>query len=167
MNSLKILLLILAATLAYKNAVSQNVSMNILTQNSGMISKVETRFVEVTVCNTSSTIAVPVYKLRPQISVPISIIHIPDTGHILPKGWKFISITDGVIRLSNGTDQIPINDCRTILIAVKGIAIGGPLTISGNMLFSNGLAPGSASGSATTSDNSADNASTSTCEVTK
>lgn len=167
MRSFKLILLSLAISMIYTSTVSQNVLMNILTQNSGTMSKGGTVFVEVTVCNTSSTTTVPVYKLRPQISVPVSIIHIPDTGHILPRGWNIISIADGVIRLSNGTDQVPPNDCRTILIALTGKSIGGPLTISGNMLFSNGLGPGNTSGPATAGDNIADNASTSTCEVTR
>lgn len=154
-------------SMTYNFAVSQNVLLNILTLNSGKIRNHGFGIVEVTVCNTSSTTSVPPYKIRPQISTPVSIINIPDTGHILPTSWKIISIVEGVIRLSNGNDQIPPNDCRTIFIVVRGTSIGGPLTISGNMLFSNGFTPGNVSGPATAGDNTADNASTSTCEVYK
>ena len=147
------------------NAAAQNVSINVLTQNSGQVNLNGTVFVEVTIANTSSTTAVPNYKLRPQISIPTSIVNIPATGHILPAGWTIISNAAGVIRVSNGTDQIPANTARTILIAIHGDVLGAPQTVSGNLLFSNGVAPGSASGPATVGDLTADNSSSSTIQV--
>jgi hypothetical protein len=165
MKVFRLLFLFLAFT--SKNAAAQDVLLNILTQNSGVINKNGTAFLEITVCNTSSVIAVPVYKLRPQISFPSQLVSIPDTGHILPAGWAITRNTGSVVFLSNGTDQLPVNECRTILIAMKGKGIGGPSTISGNLTFSNGIAPGAAAGSATTGDNPADNASTSTIKVYK
>jgi hypothetical protein len=120
---------------------------------------------EVTVCNTDATDSVPVYKLRPQISIPKDIAVIPGTGHSLPAGWTITS-NDGVtIRLSNGTDRIPAHTCRTILIAVEGKTAGGPSTISGNLLFSSGESPGASPGGPTKGDNPADNSSTTTCTI--
>lgn len=165
MKLFKSLFLFLAVAFASESAMAQDVLLNILTQNSGAVSKKETIFLEVTVCNTSATTAVPVYKLRPQISFPAALVSIPDSGHNLPAGWSILSNTAGVVWLSNGTDMIPPHDCRTILIAIKGRSVGGPSTISGNLMFSNGISPGSSPGGATPGDNPADNASTSTVRV--
>jgi hypothetical protein len=158
-------LLLILAVLSAKHASAQDVLLNILSQNSGAVSKNQTVFLEVTVCNTSSAITVPAYKLRPQISFPSALISISDSGHVLPPGWTITSNTGSVVFLSNGTDQLPTNGCRTILIAMQGKSIGGPSTISGNLTFSNGIAPGSTPGPATPGDNPADNASTSTIKV--
>lgn len=155
----------MVSAFAARDAASQNVLINVLTQKSGIASIGGIIYLEVTICNTSATVSVPAYKLRPQISVPSSLIGLPEAGHILPNGWSIISNANGVIRLSNGTDMIAANDCRTILIAMQGNSPGGPSTISGNLMFSNGVAPGSASGAATPGDNAADNISTSTCKI--
>ena len=167
MKVFKLFLIFFVFTCTSKNADAQNVLLNILTQNSGIVNKNGTVFLEVSVCNTSATTAVPEYKLRPQLSFPAELVSLPDTGHILPPGWTITSNTGAVIRLSNGDDQIPPTGCRTILILMKGKNIGGRSTISGNMTFSSGIAPGSVSGSATAGDNPADNASTSTIQVIK
>jgi len=166
MNSIRTFLLLIIASVFCFAVTAQNVSLNLLTQNSGLVSVGGTVNLEVTVCNTDGAVSVPVYKLRPQISVPAAIASIPVSGHTLPAGWNIVSNSGTVVRLTNGTDQIPANTCRTILIQVQGNTIGGPSTISGNMLFSNGSAPGSASGSATAGDNPSDNSSTSTVQVT-
>lgn len=145
---------------------AQNVSINILTQNSGQVPVGGTVPLEVTICNTDASVAVPNYKLRPRISVPASIVSIPATGHSLPAGWNITANTGTQITLTNGTDQVPAGECRTILIMVQGNTIGGPSTINSNLLFSNGVAPGTATGTATPGDGSSDNTSTSTVEVT-
>ncbi len=146
---------------------SQNVMINVLTQNSGVVKRDETVFFEITINNTSPTSSVPAYKLRPQISFPTTVVEVPNTGHILPKGWAITSNRNGVILLTNGTDVIPENERRIILIAIRGKATGGPSSIAGNLTFSNGIAPGAAVGSALAGDNIADNASTSTVRVVK
>jgi hypothetical protein len=149
------------------NAISQNIMINVLTQNTGVVEKNGLIFFEVTISNTSPTKAVPIYKLRPQISFPTALVSIPEAGHVLPKGWSLTSNDKGIVWLSNGTDIIPGNGTRTILIAMKGKELGGPSTISGNLTFSNGIAPGSVVGSATIGDNIADNISTSSITVRK
>lgn len=165
MKAIKLTLLLFAGSFISVCANSQNTMINILTQNSGVVNKGATVFVEVSICNTDAIDSVAAYKLRPQISIPVSIASIPTSGHVLPAGWTIISNENGTIRLSNGTDIIPTHTCRTILIAIKGEGVGGPSTISGNLLFSNGNAPGSTPGAATTRDNPADNSSTSTCKT--
>ncbi len=165
MKIFKLIILLITACCISKNAASQDVLMNILTQNSGIININGTVFLEITVCNKSSTTAIPVYKLMPQISFPAEIVNIPDTGHVLPPGWTLTFNKGASIRLSNGTDEIPLHECRTILIAAKGKAVGGPSTISGTLTFSNGIAPGTAAGASTPGDNPADNSSTTSIKV--
>lgn len=167
MKPFKLFFLLVVAFLS-NTAFSQNVQLNILTRDTGIVRINGTIFIEVTVCNTDSKhTAVPAFKLRPQISVPAGLVSIPDTGHILPKGWIITNNTGSVIRISNGTDEISRIECRTILIAVRGIAVGGPSSIIGNMNFSNGIAPGSESGGPTTGDFPADNSSSTSIKVLK
>jgi hypothetical protein len=165
MNLFKLSTLLIAAALLFTNTRAQNVSINILTQNSGQVSAGATVALEVTVCNTDGALSVANYKLRPRISVPSALVSIPATGHTLPQGWTITANTGSQITLSNATDQVPAGACRTILILMQGNTIGGPSTVNGNLLFSNGVAPGTTTGTATPGDASADNTSTSTVEV--
>lgn len=158
-------LLAIAVLLTSLKGISQNIMINVLSQNSGEVKKGETIFFEVTIYNTSPTKSLPKYKLRPQISFPAALVTIPQNGHVLPKGWKINSIKNGVLILSNGTDIIPENASRTILIAMKGIGIGGPSAIIGHIFFSNGIEPGILNGIATKEDNIADNSSISTIRI--
>jgi len=136
-----------------------------LTQNSGQVTQGGIVNIEVTVGNTGPTGAIGANKVRAQISVPIAIANIlpnaQQTG--LPSGWTITVNNGGAITICNGSDVIPVGASRTILIKVQGNTIGGPSTVTGNLLFSNGTsctAPGSLSG-----DNTADNSSTSSLEV--
>jgi hypothetical protein len=158
---------ILSAFLNPTNLFSQNVVINVLTQNAGIVKKGELSFFEVTIINTSSVKSLPTYKIRPQIMFPDELVSIPDTGHVLPEGWVISSNKNGVVMLSNGTDNVPGYGSRTILIAFRGKSIGGPKTITGNILFSNGTTPGTESGPPTKEDNIADNFSSSSIEVFK
>jgi len=159
--------LFLFTSFGASNLYAQNSMINVLTRNSGVVKKGEIIFFEVSINNTSPTTSIPLYKLRPQISFPINLVDIPATGHILPKGWAITSNSKGVVTLTNGTDFIEENGNRTILIAMKGKAEGGPSTIMGNLIFSNGVAPGSGVGVPLPGDNMADNSSTSSIIVVK
>jgi hypothetical protein len=167
MKIFKHLIFILLITFTSKNIFAQNVTLNVVTQSAGVVKKGELIYFEVYVNNTSATKVVPKYKLRPQISFPTSLVSVQQTGHELPKGWTIISNAKGVVTLSNGTDNIDPNTSRRILISIKGNGLGGPSTISGNLLFSNGFEPGSVPGISTVGDNLADNISTSTVMVVK
>lgn len=145
--------------------LAQNVIINLLTHQAGMVGRGELLALEITINNSSATDTVPAFKLRPQVSVPVKLVAVADTGHVLPPGWSIIHNREGVVRFSNGTDRLAPFEARTILLMMRGVDVGGPSTISGNLLFSNGLAPGSASGTATPGDNPADNSSTTTCQV--
>ena len=151
---------------SFISASSQNALINILTPNSGIVKKGKTFFLEVTINNTDAASHVGIYKINTQISVPSAIVSIPATGHVLPTGWIITSHNDSTINLSNGKDMIAANDARTLLIAIKGNKMGGPLTISGQLSFSNGQAPGTASG-ILAGDTPLDNSSTTTVKVTK
>lgn len=165
MKFFKTIVIYFLVMLISEYALSQNILINVLTKNSGVLKAGETGFLEVSICNTSSLIPLMAYKIKPQVSFPVSLVSVSDTGHILPPGWSILSSSDGIIRLSNGSDQIPPNNCRTVLLAFNGITKGGPLTISGNVLFSNAQFPGNVSGPATYGDNAADNTSSTTCKV--
>ncbi|MBC7936593.1 MAG: hypothetical protein H7Y86_14680 [Rhizobacter sp.] len=164
MKPFKLMLLFLAGAFTFTNAVSQNALINILTQNSGILHKGETIFVEVTVNNTDPASFIGVYKIKTHISVPSAISTIASSGHILPTGWTILSNTGAEIVLSNGKDIIAANDARTILIAIQGNNPGGPSTIMGQLSFSNGTSPGAALGSLP-GDNPADNSSISACKI--
>ena len=164
MKLFKLILLGLTVSFSVMSATSQNALINVLTQNSGIVNKGKTVFLEVTVNNTDAYLFIGIYKIKVQISVPPAIASIATKDHILPTGWKIISNDGSVITLSNGKDIIAENDARTLLIAINGTKIGGPLTILGQLSFSNGEEPGTAPGTLK-GDNPADNSSTSTCKV--
>jgi large repetitive protein len=159
-----LILAVLIAFAAAMTASAQNISVNVLTQNSGLVNVGGTVFLEVTVCNTSPTVAAPTNKIRVQVSAPAAICNIPVSGHNLPAGWSIVSNTGSVIRVCNGTDAIPANGCRTILIALQGTVVGGPSTVQGQLQFTNGTSC-STNGGGTAGDNTADNSSTSTLQV--
>lgn len=162
---MKTIILLLITIFTCTGITAQNLSLNILVRNSGKVNKNGTVMLEVTVCNTDATVAAPAFKLRPQISIPASIVTIAATEHVLPAGWSITANKGAQLWLSNGTDTIAAGDCRTILIAMKGIAAGGPSTVSGNLLFANGMAPGNTTGGQLPGDSPGDNSSTSTVEV--
>jgi len=140
--------------------------INVLTKNVGIVKKGRTIFIEATINNTDPTSFVGIYKIKAQIAVPNAIVSITSAGHSLPTGWEIISNTDSTITLSNGKDIIAPSDARTLLIAIKGKKIGGPLSVSGQLFFSNGIAPGTNPGSLK-GDNPLDNFATSSCQVKK
>ena len=147
------------------NVHSQNVMLNAVTHHSGIVKLNETVFFEIKVSNTSPVIAIPAYKIKIQINFPESLVNVPDTGHVLPDGWKILSNKNGVVLLSNGTDIIAENENRNLLIAIQGKAVGGPSSIKANLFFANGIEPGVTAGSSLKGDNTADNSSSSSIEV--
>ncbi len=165
MKTARLLFLFLTGILFYNTALSQNVSINVLTKESGIVQKGKTVFFEVTINNTDPSVIVGQYKLKAQITVAdAALVTIQTAGHNLPTGWEIISNEGNVITISNGKDLIAPNDARTLLIALEGKNTGGPVSLSGQLFFSNGIAPGTEPGSLN-GDNPADNFSTSTCKV--
>ena len=164
MKSFARIIFILAGIATYHTASAQNVSINILTQNSGVVTRGRTSFLEVAVNNTDPNAYVGIFKIQVKISVPADIVSIPDEGHSLPTGWTITSNTGSTITLSNGKNMIASRDGRTILIALQGKKTGGPSTITGQLSFSTGESPGTAPGSLS-GDSPADNSSTTTIKV--
>jgi Secretion system C-terminal sorting domain len=147
MQLFKRLTFLILVALISKNAISQNVMLNILTQKSGIVKKGESLFLEASITNTNSKDFIGIYKLKVQIIVPAEIISIDTTGHILPTGWKISSNNGSSMIISNGMDMIAATDNRNILISIKGKKVGGASTIMGQLSFSDGVAPGTAPGS--------------------
>jgi len=164
MQLFKSTLCALAGIFSFAIAFSQNVMINVLTQNAGTVSKGKTVFLEVTINNTDPNVYLGIYRIQAKISVPAEIVSIPATGHVLPTGWTITSNNGSTITLSNGKNMIASNDARTILIALQGKKAGGPSTISGQLLFSNGEAPGTAPGTLA-GEMTGDNSSTTTIKV--
>ncbi len=164
MKSAKLYLLLLFAAFTATHAIAQNALINVLTQNAGIVQKGKTVFLEATVNNTDPLSFIGIYKLKVQISVPSAITSIAATGHILPTGWEIINNSGESITLSNGKNMIAASDARTLLIAIEGVKVGGPLTIIGQLSFSNGIAPGTAAGTLP-GNNPGDDSSVSTCKV--
>jgi Secretion system C-terminal sorting domain len=164
----KIILLFLAGVFTIINVSAQsNATLNILTLNSGQVGLGQTVDVQVTVGNTGPTTSIGVNKVRAAISYPFAIVtalpNAQQTG--LPPGWTITVNNTGIgsIVICNGSDVIPVGVQRQIFIKLQGVALGGPSTINGNLIFSNGASctiPGTLNG-----DGSADNTSTSSIEV--
>lgn len=165
MKLFRIIMLFLAGAFGVSGASGQaNAIINILTQNSGLVNIGGSVFLQVDIGNTGPNSSIGVYKVKAQISAPSNLVTIPPTGHQLPAGWTILSNNGSVINISNGTDIIPVDEVRTILIALQGTTLGGPSTVAGVLSFSNGIAPGSGPG-ILSGDNIADNISQSSVEV--
>jgi hypothetical protein len=165
MKTIGYLLLITVATFFQIKSFAQNISVNALTLNSGIVKKGETVFYDVQINNTDHEQMTGVYKIKVQVSIADSAnLKIKASGHALPTGWKIIFNTGTVITFSNCKDIIAPNDARKLLIALEGKNTGGPVIISSQLSFANGVEPGIEPG-ILNRDKPADNFSTSTCTV--
>jgi len=165
MRSIKLLGLLIVVLLATVKASGQaNAYLNILTLNGGQVVVGGSVDIQVSVGNSGPN-AIQAFKVRAQISVPGAIVTVlpnaQQTG--LPTGWTVQSNTGSSIIICNGADVIPAGVQRQIFIKIQGIAIGGPSTINGTLLFSNGTncnITGSLAG-----DNTSDNTGTTSIQV--
>ena len=160
-----IILFVIVVFTVSKTSGQANALINILSGNGGIIGIGGTENLQVSISNSGPSASIGIYKIKVTITVPNAIGSIPATGHILPIGWTITSNDGTTLKLSNGTDIIPVSELRNIFIAIKGIALGGPSTIFGSLAFSNGVAPGTGFG-ALTGDLTGDNNSTTTITVT-
>jgi hypothetical protein len=166
MRRLKNIIVIIIFLHIGKFSFSQNAMINLLTQQSGIVKKGEKLFLEVSITNANSKKFIGIYKIIAQVNVPNEILTIDSIGHILPNGWKILQNNGNSISISNGMNMIAATDNRILLIALVANKIGGPLTISGEISFSNGNAPGTELGFLD-GDLLGDNFSTTTCKVIK
>jgi Secretion system C-terminal sorting domain/SprB repeat len=77
----------------------------------------------ITVGNTG-TASITANRVRPRISVPTIVEILPDAQQTLPSGWSIVSSTTQAINICNGTDIIPVNGNRSIIIKVRGVSSG-------------------------------------------
>lgn len=141
-----------------------NPFINVLPDNSGIVSNGGTLDIIVTIGNTGPISAVPQAKLRPIIQVPTSVNFLPNAQQTgLPTGWTILSNSGAQLRLCNSTDAIPVNTSRTIILKVQGVTVSPPQTFSGNINFGNGTT--CAAGPSVAGDQITDNSATSTIEV--
>ncbi len=165
MKYFKVLLVLLISIITgYYASAQSNASINVLTLNSGIVNG--NGYVQVDIGNSGPSTSIGVNKVRAQISIPSAIaIAAPNSEQSLPQGWTIMVNNGGTIQICNGSDIIPVNAVRTILIKIKAVSIGGPSTVSGVLSFGPGsgicTGPGSLAGDVT-----ADNTSTSTIQVT-
>jgi hypothetical protein len=164
LSTLFILFTTVVFTVKSLPAQTANASLNILTLNSGQVSRGGITDLQVSVGNTGRD-SIGINKVRAQISIPAAIATaLPTTEQTgLPPGWTITVNTGNTITICNGNDIIKANTQRQLFIKLKGTAAGGPSTINAFLLFSNGIictAPGVLAG-----DSPADNSSTTTIRV--
>ena len=147
----------LVLSLSYASA--QNVSLNMLVLNSGVIPLNGNGTLQATINATTGTAGqsspVAAGKVNVQITVPPSLT-ISATQNNLPAGWSVRNNNGTVINLCNSSSTITVNTAVNLPIDLQGVSstTGSP-TISGQISFrTNCSAPGSLSG-----DNASDNSS--------
>lgn len=84
MKILKLIALLIVCFFFNNKVISQNILLNILTHDAGIVHKNGIVFLEISICNTDASDSVAMFKLKPQISVPEAIAIIKPTGHTLP-----------------------------------------------------------------------------------
>ncbi len=147
-------------------AKSQNVSINLLTQNNGIVNVGSTVYLELTFSNTSNTSTVGNYRLKPLITLPTSVTVRATGPHVFPSGWGFLNglsgqvgaLPNNLVRLTNGTGTIGPNSAVTVLLAVEGLTISPSTPVQGTLAFSNGSAPGTGNGTLSGNNTNDDNA---------
>lgn len=165
MKHFKIIILFFAIAFSFLGAGAQDISLNVQTAGVGTVPIGGNVLVEMQINNLDASVDLATYRIRPRLTVPASVT-IAASGHILPTGFTIISQTSQIITLSNGTNGLPANSSVSAFInVVGGPAISPAQTVQGNLLFSNGVAPGSVNAAATPGDVGANNSSTTTVEV--
>lgn len=158
-NKFKKILLAFAGSFILSAAISQNVSLNMLVLNSGLVPLGGNGTVQATVNATIGTAgqtnAVAAGKINVQITVPPSLL-ISATQNNLPAGWIVRNNNGTVINLCNSAATIDVNTAVNLLVDLQGVtATTGSPSLSGQISFrTNCNAPGSLTG-----DNVSDNSS--------
>ncbi|MEO6328313.1 MAG: hypothetical protein ABIO55_05250, partial [Ginsengibacter sp.] len=161
----RLIMLFLAGAFTISAAIGQaNASLGIVTQNSGNVVVGQTGFLQANVKNTGPTSSIPAYTIKLEIAVPPTVT-ISSALSQLPTGWTILDNDGALMTLSNGTDVIPVNGDRQILIALVGGASPAPAsTVSGGLSFADGMPPGDGFGDLN-GNNTTDDISTSSVAV--
>lgn len=158
-NNFKKILLVCTTSFFLSAAIAQNVSLNMLVLNSGVVPLGGNGTVQATVNAATGTSGqstpVAAGKINVQITVPPSLL-ISTTQSNLPAGWIVRNNNGTVINICNSTTTIEVNTAVDLLIDLQGVtATTGAPTMSGQLSFrTNCSAPGSLGG-----DNPSDNSS--------
>ncbi|SEJ37986.1 Por secretion system C-terminal sorting domain-containing protein [Dyadobacter sp. SG02] len=170
---INVLLVVAAGLWAMPRAVAQDVSINIIAQQTGINDDLwpldaTDCAILVTVCNNDGgTRTLPAYKIRPGISVPAASVSINGVQNGLPAGWTILSNSGSEIRLSNGTDALPAGECREFALSITPLAQTiSSETVNSVIEFASGTAPGTAIGPSTVSDMSPNNTSATGVTIT-
>ena len=134
MKLIKLFILFLAATFIFNGAFAQDCGINLGLPNSGIFNVGGTILLQVDVTNTDVSVTAPANKLRPQISVPASLLISANAAQSLPTGWTITSNTGTTIRVTNTTAPIAPGATASVFIAVTGVTVGSG-TITGNLTF--------------------------------
>lgn len=158
-------MLFFAALLTASIASAQaNASLNLITLNSGQVNVGSVVDVQVTIGNTGPTASIGINRVRAVISIPSICTALPNVEQTgLPAGWTITNNSGNTITVCNGSDVIGVGVQRQVFIKIRGVSAGGPSTINGSLLFSNGTSctlPGTLAG-----DNNADNTGTTSVTV--
>jgi len=131
--------------LMYKKVAAQDVSINISAQPAAIVKGSSSGRLIVDICNNDGgTRVAAANKLRPLISFPSSLIG----NTVVPiaiSGWVVLSNDGQNIRLENSVALAP-GTCSQIEIGYTGIAVGGPLTITGTLGFNGPQTTGNLTG---------------------
>jgi hypothetical protein len=151
MKLFKLLMLLLAGTFLSKEIAAQaNVSLNMLTLNSGDVIINGAGTLQITLNNTGPTSTIPAGRLQVQVTVPSS-ISIP-AGQTIA-GYTFTLINPQVVNICNSTTPIAVGAASNFTIALLGGPTATTGVISGQTTFrTNCTAPGSLSGNNTADD---------------
>ncbi len=122
--------------------------------NSGEVLLNATLDLLITVGNTG-TASITANRVRPRITLPNIVELLPNAQQILPTGWSIVSSTTQTINICNGTDIIPVNGNRSIIIKVRGISLGVGQNFTGQLFFG-GTGSCTTSGSAQNSNTNDD-----------
>ncbi|MBL0358279.1 MAG: hypothetical protein IPP72_16055 [Chitinophagaceae bacterium] len=145
-----IMLLFVGAFLNQEVAAQANVSLNMLTLNSGDVIINGSGTLQITLNNTGPTSTIPAGRLQVQVTVPTS-ISIPAPQTI--SGYTFTSLNAQTVNICNSGTAIPVGGASTFTIALLGGATATTGVISGQTTFrTNCTAPGSLAGNNTADD---------------
>jgi len=144
------MLLFVGAFLSQEVAAQANVSLNMLTLNSGDVIINGSGTLQITLNNTGPTSTIPAGRLQVQVTVPTS-ISIPASQTI--SGYTFTSLNAQTVNICNSATSIPVGGASTFTIALLGGPTATTGVISGQTTFrTNCTAPGSLAGNNTADD---------------
>ncbi len=164
MKIFKLIILFLASNYIFSTAFAQaNPTIALAPSNAGIVFVGVTIDITVTIGNTG-TASIPIAKLRPIITVPPSVIFLPNAEQLsLPTGWTILTNTGTQLRICNTADVIAGSETRSIVLKIRGVTVAVATTFTGQINFGNGTT--CAAGPSVSGNVTADDFATSTVQV--